>query len=68
MTKVEYMECIRKLYTVANLSDSDSPERVDWLDASACRHQCQQLDKMLTNLVKHGCLTEEEHRTFIDTL
>lgn len=68
MTKTEYLESLQKIYRIANFSDSDHPDRADWLDSRACFHQCSLIDQMLRNLVDSGTLTREEANDFISTL
>lgn len=68
MTKQEYLAHLQAVYRVANLSDSDSPDKVDWLDADAAAHQCRPIDKMLHELRARGIISDDERQAFYDTL
>jgi len=68
MTKIKYLSMLQQIYYTANMSDSDNPDKADWLDADACAHQCRSIDQMLLNLVDGGSITAEEFQTFYDTL
>lgn len=69
MTKAEFMKNVAKLYRVGNMSDSDNPERPDWvrpeMAGKAC---CATLDTMMHELVACGALTSDEMQAFYDTL
>ena len=66
--KRDYLATLQSLYRVANLSDSDSPNKAGWLDAHASNHQCARIDEMLRSLADAGSITEQEKQSFYDTM
>lgn len=68
MSKQEYLAHLQAVYRIANLSDSDSPKRADWLDADAAGHQCRPIDKMIQALEDKGLISQDERRAFYDNL
>ena len=50
MTKQEYVRKLAELYYIANLSDSDSPQRPDWLRGDECSIHCQALDSIVRDM------------------
>ena len=69
MTKQQFLSHVAALYTVGNLSDSDSERREDWtrpeMAGSAC---CSALDSMLRAMVNAGALSSDERQEFYDNL
>lgn len=68
MTKQEFLDHVQALYRVANLSDSDSPQRESWTHPSMAQETCGALSKLLHYLNDIGVLSSVEHQEFFDTL
>jgi hypothetical protein len=69
MTKTQFLKNVQSLYRVANLADSDSPDRADWTKPDMAGNLCcKHLDKMLHDMLKAGIITNEDFSKFHDTL
>ena len=55
MTKREYIESLARLYYVANLADSDSEAREQWLKGHEAALHCQAFDKVVRDLGLSEC-------------
>ncbi len=68
MTLKEYLAALTALYRVANMADSDNPERPEWLRPEMAATICQPLDKIIQALEKAGAISAEEFQSFYDNL
>jgi hypothetical protein len=69
MTKQQFLDHVRALYIVGNLSDSDSEQREEWTrPAMAGMACCAALDKMLHKLAEEAIFTHEEIQNFYDDM
>ena len=46
MTRTEYIAHLRALYLAANLSDSDNPNKCNWMVGDECATHCQSYDRI----------------------
>ena len=58
MTRTEYFTKLAELYKIANMSDSDNPQRPDWLKGNECEAHCQAFDKIAHDMGLSECWTE----------
>lgn len=68
MTKQAFLDHVAALYRAMNMSDSDNPDRANWMDPSmAGANGCALLDDLLHRQIGLT-LTAEEHQSFYDNI
>tara|TARA_R110002020_G_scaffold39043_1_gene116733 strand:+ start:776 stop:1180 length:405 start_codon:yes stop_codon:yes gene_type:complete len=68
-SKKDFIAKVAALYRIANMSDSDNPERPRWVKpAMAGEAGCAALDTMLRAMLACGALTADEHQEFYDNV
>lgn len=69
MTKQQYLNKLAALYRVANMADSDNPERPDWVQPDmAGIAGCALFDAAIHAMVKCGAITADDRDAFYDNL
>lgn len=68
MTKQQFINHLTACYRIANMSDSDNPQRPTWTNPKMAADVCSPLDTIFHNLRDMGILTSDEHQEIYDTL
>lgn len=68
MTKDKFLANLAAIYRVANMSDSDNPQRPEWVHHEMAATVCQPLDKIMQALEACGVIDADERQSFYDDL